>query len=233
MKTTVLKLAGGNDFFTQESFKTLRTNVQFCGQDVRVVAVTSCHENEGKTVISLNLAKSFAELGKRVLVVDADMRKSVIAGRHTSTKRPAGLSEVLSGLVEVSECVYETQIPGLHLMFSGQYPPNPVELLSSPYFTKLLENARESYDYVIVDTPPLGLVIDAAVIAPQCDGAMLVMANHAVRFRQAQDVVTQLEKSGAKILGVVRNNVGPKGNPYGKGYGIPYGKAYGKGYGQI
>lgn len=232
MKTTVLKLAGGNDFFTQESFKTLRTNVQFCGQDVRVVAVTSCHENEGKTVISLNLAKSFAELGKRVLVIDADMRKSVIAGRHTSTKRPAGLSEVLSGLVEVGECVYETQIPGLHLMFSGQYPPNPVELLSSSHFTKLVQKARESYDYVIVDTPPLGLVIDAAVIAPQCDGVMLVMANHAVRFRQAQEVVSQLEKSGAKILGVVRNNVVPKGNPYGKRYGKAYGKAYGKGYGQ-
>jgi capsular exopolysaccharide synthesis family protein len=232
MKTTVLKLAGGNDFFTQESFKTLRTNVQFCGQDVRVVAVTSCHENEGKTVISLNLAKSFAELGKRVLVIDADMRKSVIAGRHTSAKRPAGLSEVLSGLVEVGECVYETQIPGLHLMFSGQYPPNPVELLSSSHFTKLVQKARESYDYVIVDTPPLGLVIDAAVIAPQCDGVMLVMANHAVRFRQAQEVVSQLEKSGAKILGVVRNNVGPKGNPYGKRYGKAYGKAYGKGYGQ-
>lgn len=224
MKTTVLKLAGGNDFFTQESFKTLRTNVQFCGQDVRVVAVTSCHENEGKTVISLNLAKSFAELGKRVLVIDADMRKSVIAGRHTSAKRPAGLSEVLSGLVEVGECVYETQIPGLHLMFSGQYPPNPVELLSSAHFTKLLQKARESYDYVIVDTPPLGLVIDAAVIAPQCDGVMLVMANHAVRFRQAQEVVSQLEKSGAKILGVVRNNVGPKGNPYGKRYGKGYGQ---------
>ena len=232
MKTTVLKLAGGNDFFTQESFKTLRTNVQFCGQDVRVVAVTSCHENEGKTVISLNLAKSFAELGKRVLVIDADMRKSVIAGRHTSAKRPAGLSEVLSGLVEVGECVYETQIPGLHLMFSGQYPPNPVELLSSSHFTKLVQKARESYDYVIVDTPPLGLVIDAAVIAPQCDGVMLVMANHAVRFRQAQEVVSQLEKSGAKILGVVRNNVVPKGNPYGKRYGKAYGKAYGKGYGQ-
>jgi Mrp family chromosome partitioning ATPase len=102
MKTTVLKLSGNNDFFTQESFKSLRTNVQFCGQDIRTIAVTSCHENEGKTVISLNLAKSFAELGKRVLVVDADMRNSVVAGRHTSVKRPVGLSEVLSGIEEVS-----------------------------------------------------------------------------------------------------------------------------------
>lgn len=226
MKTTVLKLAGSNDFFLQESFKTLRTNIQFCGPEIRVVAVTSCHENEGKTVVALNLAKSFAELGKKVLVVDADMRKSVIAGRHTSVKGPAGLSEVLSGLEQVTECVYETQIPGLHLMFSGQYPPNPVELLGGSYFARLLRNARESYDYVIVDTPPLGLVIDAAVIAPQCDGVMMVMANDAVRVRQAQEVVAQLEKSGAKLLGVVRNNVSGKSNPYGK----PYGKAYGKAY---
>ena len=226
MKTTVLKLAGSNDFFLQESFKTLRTNIQFCGPEIRVVAVTSCHENEGKTVVSLNLAKSFAELGKKVLVVDADMRKSVIACRHTSVKGPAGLSEVLSGLEQVTECVYETQIPGLHLMFSGQYPPNPVELLGGSYFARLLRNARESYDYVIVDTPPLGLVIDAAVIAPQCDGVMMVMANDAVRVRQAQEVVAQLEKSGAKLLGVVRNNVSGKSNPYGK----PYGKAYGKAY---
>jgi capsular exopolysaccharide synthesis family protein len=226
MKTTVLKLAGSNDFFLQESFKTLRTNIQFCGPEIRVVAVTSCHENEGKTVVSLNLAKSFAELGKKVLVVDADMRKSVIAGRHTSVKGPAGLSEVLSGLEQVSECVYETQIPGLHLMFSGQYPPNPVELVGGSYFARLLRNARESYDYVIVDTPPLGMVIDAAVIAPQCDGVMMVMANDSVRVRQAQEVVAQLEKSGAKLLGVVRNNVSGKSNPYGK----PYGKAYGKAY---
>ena len=207
MKTTVLKLSGNNDFFTQESFKSLRTNVQFCGQDIRTIAVTSCHENEGKTVISLNLAKSFAELGKRVLVVDADMRNSVVAGRHTSVKRPVGLSEVLSGIEEVSECVYETQIPGLHLMFSGKYPPNPVELLSGNYFETLLRNAAASYDYVIVDTPPLGLVIDAAVIAPHCDGTILVMANHAVRYRQAQEVVGQLKKSGSRILGVVRNHV--------------------------
>jgi capsular exopolysaccharide synthesis family protein len=230
MKTMVLKLAGSNDFFTQESYKTLRTNVQFCGQNIRVIAITSCHENEGKTVISLNLAKSFAELGKRVLVVDADMRNSVVAGRHTNVKRPAGLSEVLSGIEDVSECVYETQIPGLHLMFAGKCPPNPVELLGAPQFASLLENAAASYDYVIVDTPPLGLVIDAAVVATRCDGTMLVMARNAVRYRQAQEVVEQLKKSGARILGVVRNNIGKyyRDTKYGKKYGTKYGVKYGK-----
>ena len=221
MKATVLKLAGSNDFFLQESFKTLRTNVQFCGQEVRVVAVTSCHENEGKTVVSLNLAKSFAELGKKVLVVDADMRKSVIAGRHTSVKGPAGLSEVLSGLEQVTECVYETQIPGLHLMFSGQYPPNPVELLGGSYFARLLRNARESYDYVIVDTAPVGQVIDCALMAPHLDGVVMVIDAAHNSHKLERRVKNQLERSGGKILGAVLNQVdiSLERGYYGKYYG--------------
>lgn len=216
MKATFIRLDGTRDFFTQECYKTLRTNVQFCGQDIRVIAVTSCHENEGKTVISLNLAKSLAELGKKVLLIDADLRKSVIAGRHCSTKNPIGLSEALTGMEQVDDCVYTTQYEQMHIMFSGKYPPNPVELLGSPHFQKLLENARTVYDYVIIDTPPLGRVIDAAVIAPHCDGTILVMASNTVRVREAQDVVDQLKKSGGKILGVVRNNVSQERKLYGK-----------------
>lgn len=225
MKNTVLKLAGSGDFFTQEAYKTLRTNVQFCGQDIRVIAVTSCYENEGKTVISLNLAKSLAELGKSVLVIDADMRKSVVAGRHTSTKRPMGLSEALTGMQKVDDCIYQTQIEQLQIMFSGKYPPNPVELLGGPHFAQLLEHARKVYDYIIVDTPPLGQVIDAAVVAPRCDGAILVMADSAIRYRTAQEVVEQLRKSGSKILGVVRNNVKRSKNDHSKD---KYYAAYGK-----
>lgn len=216
MKNTFIRLDGARDFFTQEAYKTLRTNIQFCGQDIRVIAVTSCHENEGKTVISLNLAKSLSELGKNVLLIDADMRKSVIAGRHTSAKNPVGLSEALTGMEKAEDCVYSTQMDHLHLMFCGKYPPNPVELLSSPHFHKLLENARDVYDYVIVDTPPLGRVIDAAVIAPLCDGTLLVMANNTIRCKDAQNVVDQLNKSGGKILGVVRNNVKRESRIYGK-----------------
>lgn len=207
MNKMVLKLQGTTDFFTQEAYKTLRTNLQFCGKDVRVVAITSCHENEGKTSISLNLGKSLAELGKRVLVVDADMRKSVMAGRHTNVKNPVGLSEVLTGMAPLVDGLYTTQLETLDILFAGQYPPNPVELLNSVYFSELIEQLRMMYDYVIVDTPPLGRVIDAAVIAPLCDGTLIVMADNAVRFRQATEVVEQLKKSGSKILGVVRNDV--------------------------
>lgn len=225
MKSTVLKLSGSGDFFTQEAYKTLRTNVQFCGKDIRVIAVTSCHENEGKTLISLNLAKSLAELGKKVLLIDADMRKSVIAARHTNVRRPLGLSEALTGLAEVSECVYTTQLEQFHLIFSGKYPPNPVELLGSPQFAELLDRARQVYDYIIVDTPPLGRVIDAAVAAPLCDGTILVMSNAGIRYRDAKEVVAQLKMSGSKILGVVRNGVKPERKGYGKRkYYTPYEK---------
>ena len=205
MNKTELKLAGTDDFFSQEAYKVLRSNIQFCGKDVRVIVITSTHENEGKTVVSLNLGKCFSELGKKVLVIDADMRKSVMAGRNTTSTHPEGLSEVLTGMAELEECIHETQYPTLNLLFSGKYPPNPVELLSSSHFTKLLEKVREQYDYIIIDTAPLGLVIDAAVVGPKSDGVALLLSNGNVKRSQAQNVIEQLEKSGSKILGVIRN----------------------------
>lgn len=207
MELVTLKIPGADDYFTQEAYKVLRTNLQFCGQEIKTIAVTSCQENEGKTTVSLHIAKSFSELGKRVLVIDADMRKSVIAGRNTNARNAKGLSEVLIGISELRECVFTTQYSGLHLLFAGKYPPNPVELLSGEYFALLLKEVRKEYDYVIIDTPPLGPVIDAAVIASKCDGTVLVMSDGNVHYRQAQEVISQLKKSECKILGVVRNRV--------------------------
>ena len=208
MESTVLNLSAYDNFYTQEAYKTLRTNLLFCGRDVQIIAVTSHWENEGKTTVALNLAKSLTELGKRVLVIDADMRKSVMAGRHTKAKNPAGLSEILTGIVKLSDGLYATQYENLHMIFSGKSPPNPVELLGGKYFPMLLEETRKVYDYVIVDTPPLGQVIDAAVLAPFCDGTLLVMESHLIRQKYAKSLINQLNKSGSKILGVVRNNIG-------------------------
>ena len=210
MESTVLNLSAYDNFFTQEAYKTLRTNLMFCGRDIQIIAVTSQWENEGKTTVVLNLAKSLTELGKRVLVIDADMRKSVMAGRHTKAKTPAGLSEILTGMVKLSDGLYTTQYDNLHIIFSGKYPPNPVELLGGKYFPMLLDETRKVYDYVLIDTPPLGQVIDAAVIAPSCDGTLVVMETNSIRQKYANNLINQLEKSGCKILGVVRNNVGER-----------------------
>lgn len=228
MRSTVLNLNGGNDFFVQEAYKVLRSNLQFCGRDIKVILVTSCHENEGKSTISLQLGKSFSELNKKVLVIDADLRKSVMAGRNFDVQNPHGLSEVLTGLDTFENSVFSTQYKGFDVLFAGKYPPNPVELLGSKHFEELLSKLRDEYDYIIIDTAPIGLVIDAAVITSICDGTVIVMSNR-VRVRMAKDVIDQLKKSNAKILGVVRNKVGSvrRRNKYGYGkYG--YGR-YGYG----
>ncbi len=223
MEKINLMLAGQDDFFTGEAYKTLRTNLQFCGKDFRVIGITSCSENEGKTTIALNIAKSFSELGKRILLIDADMRKSVIAARHTDAADVIGLSEVLTGLSQLGDSLYTTQYPGLNLLFSGKFPPNPVELLGGKYFVSAIEALRKVYDYIFIDTPPLGQVIDASIVATQCDGMLLVLGNPKLHTKQVQSTVEQLKKSGCPILGVVRNHVAPGGGYYSKKY-----KKYGK-----
>lgn len=207
MKTIKMKLLGDDDYFTQEAYKTLRTNLQFCGQDIKVIAITSCMENEGKSTIAMHTAKSFSELGKRVILIDTDMRKSVMVGRNSDGKDVKGLSELLSGQEKVTECIYATQYPNMHVIFAGKYPPNPVELLNGIYFKTLLEKMRHIYDYVIIDTPPLGIVVDAAVITAQCDGAILVMSDKKIRLQMAKDAVDKIQRSGCRVLGVVRNNM--------------------------
>lgn len=205
MNTMKIQFLGEGNLLIEEAMKSLRTNLQFCGSDTRVIEVTAYGENEGKTTISARIAKSFAELGHRVLLIDADMRKSVLAGRNTTAKPQKGLSEVLSGLATLEECLWQSEEEPLHVLFSGTYPPNPVELLNTPAFKELVETARQTYDYVVIDTPPLGIVIDAAVIASVCDGSILIIGDDKLKYRQVEGALEQLRKSGCRILGVVRN----------------------------
>ena len=206
MQEINLKVISDGNYFAEEALKVLRTNIQFCGKDKKIIALTSCNENEGKSTVSLGLAKSLAELNKTVLVIDADMRKSVMAGRNTDSRNMKGLSEVLTGMAELNECVCQTQYPTLHILLSGQFPPNPVELLSGEPFTTLISEAQKSYEYIIIDTPPVGQVIDAAVVAPVCDGTILVLGGKNARIRQARAAIEQMSKSGKPVLGAVWNN---------------------------
>lgn len=205
-----------NDFLTNESFKTLRTNIMFCGTDVKVIVITSSRENEGKSVISAEIAKSMAEANKRSLLIDADMRKSVMLHRNIDSQNFYGLSEFLSYQSELENTLYNTQNPLFDVIFSGNFPPNPVELLSSERFNKLIKDAREIYDYIIIDSPPLGCVIDSAVIATQCDGAIMVITTGVVTVKEGLEVKQQLEKSGCKILGAILNDVHGKNTKYTK-----------------
>lgn len=215
MEQLNLKLAGTDNFLVKEAYKFLRTNIQFCGQDIKTIAITSCGENEGKSTVSMHIAKSFAELDKKVLLIDADMRKSVIAGRNFGAKDVKGLSEFLSGIEkDVTNCLYTTDVPNMVVMFAGNYPPNPSELLAGKYFDMLLAATREQFDYIIIDTPPLGAVTDAALIAAKSDGTILVVGAEKINRKEAVDVVDQLKSSGTKVLGAIRNNVTQEKSKY-------------------
>lgn len=205
MRTIDLDFGDTSNYFVREAFNTLRTNILFSGRDVKVIIVTSCMAHEGKTTVSFEMSKSLAEANKKVLVIDADLRKSVTVSRYTKERGVCGLSQILSGQVALDQAIYRTQIPGLDIVFAGPYPPNPAELVGCPVFKEMLDCVRDSYDYIIIDAPPLGLVIDAAIMASVCDGAVVVINQGMIKYRVAQDVKEQLSKSGCRILGVILN----------------------------
>lgn len=212
------------DFRSNEAYKTLRTNIEFAGADKKVIMLTSSAPNEGKSTVSLSLALSIAEGGKKVLFIDADLRKSVLIGRHHIHGEIKGLSHFLSGRAELKDVIMKTQQDGLYILFAGVVPPNPAELLGTRRLEALIEGARKAYDYVIIDAPPLGSVIDGAIIARCCDASILVVAANTISRKFAKNVKDQLEKTGCPILGVVMNKVDLKQNKY---YGSYYGGYYG------
>lgn len=216
------------DYRSKEAFKMLRTNIDFTGSELKVICITSCTPNEGKSNISFEVAKSYAQFGKKVLLVDADLRKSVMRQRHKRGKVRLGLVNYLVGKCELDEALCETDENNLYMIFSGPVPPNPSELLGSWKFTEMIRNAREEYDMVIIDTPPLGSVIDAAVVSKCCDGAVIVIAAGNVSYRFARKVKEQLDVAECRILGCVLNKVDLSGKSY---YGKYYGKYYGQYYG--
>lgn len=215
-----------------ESYKSLRTNIEFCGRDQKVIAITSCTPNEGKSNVSLNLAASLAETGKKVIFIDADLRKSVLLGRLGVTEKVYGLTNFIAGQCQLSDMIMNTNYPTLNLVFAGPVPPNPAELLGSQAFVQMIDYLRSYYDYIIIDTPPLGSVIDSAIIAKVCDGAAIVVAANTISYKFVRKIKEQLDRSDCKILGVILNKVDMSENGYyGRYYGKYYGRYYGKYYG--
>lgn len=212
-----------DDYHYKEAVKTLRTNIQFCGNSIRVIMFTSSIPGEGKSDTSFALAESLAQIGKKVLFIDADIRKSVLLTRYQLNQEVNGLSQYLSGQRRLEEVIYDTNIENLRVIFAGPYSPNPAELLEEDLCRRMFESLRSFYDYIIVDTPPMGNLIDGAIIAAHCDGAVMVIESGAVSYRLEQKVKGQLEKAGCRILGVVLNKVDIHSSGY---YGV-YGK-YGK-----
>lgn len=236
METIELKNLTKNSYVKTESLRTLKTNIQFCGDDVKVIMITSSVPDEGKSTVAFDLARSLTESGKSVLLVDTDMRKSVLVGRLRATTlgkaEIRGLSHYLSGQRKLADVIYATQLPKLFMIFAGPSVPNPTEILEKKYFEDLVTFAKGEFDYVIFDCAPIGAAIDAAIVAKHCDGAILVIAQGLVASRMILGVKKQLEASGVRILGAVLNKVKMEKSHYGGYYGHYYGNYYGSYYGK-
>lgn len=192
-----------------EAYRTLRTNIQFgaSDRDVKTIMVTSAGPGEGKSTTIANLAIAFAQAGHKSLLIDADLRWPV-QHKVFGLDQRRGLSAVLVDKVEVAEAIQSVAaVPGLQVLPSGPLPPNPAEILGSKQWRGLLHELRESFDYVLIDAPPVIAVADASILAPQTDGVLLVLDAGSVPRQAAQVAKDQLDKVSARFLGAVLNNV--------------------------
>lgn len=213
-------------FNASEAIYQLRTGILYSSKDVKTIAITSAFENQGKSFISFHLAYSLSQVGKKVLLVDTDMRKSVLQRRMGLEGVKLGLSEYLSGNAELGQVIYDVGITNMHVLFSGKLVPNASALLAAKWLENLCAEVRDSYDYVIFDTPPICVVGDAAIVASFCDGALLVIENGVTKKKTLAQMKSEMDKVDAKVIGVVQNMVGSKKDSsyYGKGnYGYYYG----------
>ncbi|UOQ87022.1 CpsD/CapB family tyrosine-protein kinase [Gracilibacillus salinarum] len=190
-----------------EQYKTIRTNLQFSSVDgdLQTMLVTSSGPSEGKSSTTANLAIVFAQQGKKVLLIDADMRKPTLHYTFRMDNR-RGLSSVLVGESTLLESISNCDVAGLDLLSCGPIPPNPSELLGSKAMEKMIVAAKEEYDVILFDTPPVLAVTDAQILANICDGAVMVVRSNQTENDAAIKAKELLEVGNAKLLGVVLND---------------------------
>lgn len=198
------------DYACTEALNTLCTNLSFAGSDVKKIMVTSCQSSEGKSFLTMNMMRTLAGLGKKVVMVDADLRRSMISSRYgmrSSEENELGLAHYLAGMCSIEEILYATSIDDAYMVPVGREVSNSLSLLSTPRLTLLLNQLAKTFDVVLVDAPPVGIIIDAAEIAKFCDGTLLAVSYNKVSRRELGEARRQIERTGCKVLGAVLNNV--------------------------
>lgn len=225
MKTLKISNLEPLPYAAEEAMNRLRVNLGFCGDRFKKIIITSSTPNEGKSFVSMNLWRLLAEAGHNVVLVDADIRKSVIRSRYQISldekhnkdsgedERMLGIAHYLSGQAQINDVIYKTNMKG-YLVPTSYTVSNPAILLQSPRFSKLLNELTNAFDYVLVDTPPLTNVSDGNLIASQCDGGLLVVRSGVTPRNLIASSISQFERSGCELMGVVLNRVEAKNNPY-------------------
>ena len=220
------------DYAATEALNTICTNLAFAGRDRKKFIFTSCTQSEGKSFMTIRIAHDMARRGRRVCLVDADMRRSFLVRRYgmETVGEMLGLVHYLAGQCELEDVVYETNLHGACIIPAGRDVSNPIALIDSPYFGAMLDELAAVFDVVIVDAPPVGMVIDAALMASECDGCVFVVEYNHTRRRELAQAKRQIEQSGCKVLGAVLNKVTfdsiSAKKYYNKGYYKQYNNSY-------
>ena len=219
-----LLLNDSTPFAIRESFNRLRTNLMYTLNDKEgcpIFAVTSDDESAGKSTVMTNIAISYAMSGKKVLLIDADMRAPRQHRVFGLDHKTAGLSELLSGIKQSSdEVIFPHYTEGLHILLAGRVPPNPSELIMSPRFEELLNECRQSFDALFIDFPPVGIVTDTLSVKDMITGYIFVVRSGVCDAKKARAALDAMKQVDAKVLGIVLNDVNAKTrkNSYKRGY---------------
>lgn len=211
-----------------EAFKMIASNIEFISiaSECKSILVTSTVQNEGKTNLSVNLALALSGYGKKVCLVDCDLRKPSV---HRLQRSATGLTHVLKGEVKLEEAIFKHEDSDLDILLGGMIPPNPTEILASPRMQKLVENLRDMYDYVIYDTPPCLGISDVLVLGRYMDGAILAIRHDSTDKRIVERAKNNIENAGIKILGAILMEYkadSDVSNSYYYKYGYKYGGYY-------
>ncbi len=207
-----------------EAFRTVRTNIQFSSIDknMKKILVTSSMPGEGKSTVISNLAIAIAISGKSVILVDMDFRKPKLH-RYFDLSNEMGLTNILAGQWILSDIVESTDTPNLSLITTGPKPPNPAEIMGSNRMGEFLSEVEGAYDYVLIDSPPLLAVTDAAVLSTKVDGTILVVESGKTEIDHAEEALKSLQNVGANVIGIILNKVKLDGS---RKYGYYYNSYY-------
>ena len=196
-----------------EAYRGIRTSIEFSNidKDLKTITVTSTRQNEGKSTVIANLAVTFANLDKKVLILDGDLRNPSVH-KMFGISNIRGITDILMNNKSFAECTHCTDVNNLHVLTCGAIPPNPSEMLSSRRMKEFIQSIKENYDYIFIDAPPIGIVTDAGIISTYTDGCIFVVGSNDVDIEHAKLAKERLESVGANILGTVLNKMELKGS---------------------